>query len=258
MIRTGTCSWKFPSWEGIVYSAPEPPDYLAEYARRYRTVEIDQWFWSLFGPESIKLPDPATAAGYAAAVDPDFRFTIKAPNAVTLTHVYNRAAKNAGAENPHFLSPELFAAFLQRISPLQRQCDGVMLQFEYLNRTKMASPSHFLSLLDAFLAAIPSGWPIAVESRNPNFFSPAYFELLQRYGVTHVLNEGYYMPPIVEIYRRWSPALVPRTIIRLLGRDRGVSRSRRANGGTVAWHPRMRTSRQSPGSPGICFPGGFR
>jgi uncharacterized protein YecE (DUF72 family) len=221
MVRTGTCSWKFPSWEGLVYSGPEPPDYLVEYAKRYRTVEIDQWFWSLFGPESVKLPDPATAAEYASAVDPDFRFTVKAPNAITLTHVYSRAGKHAGAENPHFLSPELFAAFLDRIAPLQRQCDGVMLQFEYLNRAKMASPSRFLALLDRFLEAIPSGWPIAVESRNPNFFSPAYFQTLNRHGVAHVLNEGYYMPPIIEIYRRWSPAFIPRTIVRLLGRDRG-------------------------------------
>ena len=48
-LRIGTCSWRFPSWAGIVYSAAEGIDHLAEYARRYDTVEVDRWFWSLFG-----------------------------------------------------------------------------------------------------------------------------------------------------------------------------------------------------------------
>ena len=220
MLRIGTCSWKFPSWEGLVYSSPEPPDYLEEYARRYRTVEIDQWFWSLFGPETVRLPDPETAAGYAAAVDPAFRFTIKAPNSVTLTHVYTSARTHAGAANPRFLSPELFAAFLDRIRPLQGQCDAVMLQFEYLNRKKMPDAATFLGRLDAFLAALPDGWPVAVETRNPNYLSTAYFELLTRHGVAHVFAEGYYMPPVTEIYRRYADLLVPRAIVRLLGPDR--------------------------------------
>ncbi len=49
MLRIGTCSWKYPSWEGLVYSRSAGIDYLAEYARRYNTVEVDQWFWALPG-----------------------------------------------------------------------------------------------------------------------------------------------------------------------------------------------------------------
>ena len=41
-LRIGTCSWKYDSWQGMVYSQPKPPNYLAEYAARYRTVEIDR------------------------------------------------------------------------------------------------------------------------------------------------------------------------------------------------------------------------
>jgi uncharacterized protein YecE (DUF72 family) len=43
-LRIGTCSWKYPSWVGLVYSAERGIDYLAEYARKYDTVEVDQWF----------------------------------------------------------------------------------------------------------------------------------------------------------------------------------------------------------------------
>ena len=34
-VRVGTCSWKFESWAGLVYSAANGIDYLAEYARHY-------------------------------------------------------------------------------------------------------------------------------------------------------------------------------------------------------------------------------
>jgi uncharacterized protein YecE (DUF72 family) len=42
----GTCSWKYPSWRGLVYS-DSGQNYLQEYAQHYSCVEVDQWFWSL-------------------------------------------------------------------------------------------------------------------------------------------------------------------------------------------------------------------
>ena len=32
-LRIGTCSWKYPSWEGLVYSKATGINYLEEYAR---------------------------------------------------------------------------------------------------------------------------------------------------------------------------------------------------------------------------------
>ena len=37
-LRIGTCSWRFPSWAGTVYSAPEGINHLQEYATKYDTV----------------------------------------------------------------------------------------------------------------------------------------------------------------------------------------------------------------------------
>ena len=90
MIRIGTCSWKYPSWQGLVYSAPKGINYLEEYARRYDTVEVDQWFWSLFAGGEVKLPDPADVDEYRRSVADDFRFTVKLPNSLTLTHFYKK------------------------------------------------------------------------------------------------------------------------------------------------------------------------
>jgi len=73
-LRLGTCSWKYDSWKGLVYDEKKdfrPDDYLADYARLLNTVEIDQWFWSLF-PSVVKLPEPETVKRYADSVPPDF------------------------------------------------------------------------------------------------------------------------------------------------------------------------------------------
>ena len=69
-LRIGTCSWKFPSWHGLVYSQPKNADYLGEYAERYDTVEIDQWFWSRFGVGEVSLPSARDVAGGAAIFSP--------------------------------------------------------------------------------------------------------------------------------------------------------------------------------------------
>lgn len=104
-IRIGTCSWKFPSWHGRVYSAPKGINYLKEYALQFDTVEIDQWFWSLFQGHEPRLPDPYTVETYRRSVSDHFKFTIKVPNSITLTHYYNKSKKDPLVQNPNFLSP---------------------------------------------------------------------------------------------------------------------------------------------------------
>ncbi|MFP4331053.1 MAG: DUF72 domain-containing protein [Alkalispirochaetaceae bacterium] len=219
-LSIGSCSWKFPSWVDIVYSSPEPASYLREYATRYRSVEIDQWFWSLFGQDAIRLPDPQDVARYLEAVDREFRFGIKAPNSVTLTHLYSRASRDAGKENPHFLSPDLMRRFLERIAPMRGQVETVMLQFEYLNKQKMGGVGELVDRLGAFFEQVPPDWPYALEVRNPNYLTASWFEFLRERGLSHVFAHGYYMPSAAETYRRFAPRIEGKTILRLLGWDR--------------------------------------
>jgi uncharacterized protein YecE (DUF72 family) len=136
-LRVGTCSWKYPSWQGLVYSQPKGINYLEEYSRRYTTVEIDQWFWSLFPKGKIRLPDPQDAEEYSLSVPKDFRFTVKAPNSITLTHYYSRGKKETAPPNPHFLSADLFSDFMDSLTPIHDLLGPIIFQFEYLNRQKM-------------------------------------------------------------------------------------------------------------------------
>jgi len=225
-LRIGTCSWKYDSWKGLLYERGKtyrPEDYLLDYSERLNSVEVDQWFWSLF-PEHVSLPDVRTVRQYAAAVPDDFVFTVKAPNSLTLTHFYSKQpaayAGRAGSPNPHFLDTALLERFLERLSPLGRKLGPVMFQFEYLNRVKMPSLNHFLDRFQAFISKAPRGFRYAVETRNPNYLSAPFFQFLKEHGLGYVYIEGYYMPPIGRIFEKHSPAPAGFSVLRLHGGDR--------------------------------------
>jgi uncharacterized protein YecE (DUF72 family) len=219
-VRIGTCSWKYDSWRGIVYPEKGAFDFLEEYAHHFDTVEIDQWFWSLFPGDKVALPKETDVKHYAGAVPESFRFTVKAPNAVTLSHHYQKDKTAPLAANPHFLSLGLYHDFLERLEPMAGKTALVMLQFEYLNRKKIASQAEFLEKLEPFLAGRPKAVPLAIECRNPKFLDGTYFKLLGEYDVHHVFCQGYYMPPVWEIESEFGDLLTDTSVIRLMGSDR--------------------------------------
>ena len=221
-LRIGTCSWKFPSWHGLVYSAPKGINYLKEYASHYDTVEIDQWFWSLFGEDSVKLPQPVDVQRYRDSVPDSFRFTVKVPNSVALTHFYRKKKTDPLVPNPYFLSPTLFGTFLSLLDPLRDMLGPLMFQFEYLNKQKMTSQERFQELFAAFVEQIPRGYPYGMEIRNGNYLNESYFKFLNRNGLIPVFLQGYWMPPITDLYAKWRPLILEQeqVVIRLHGPDR--------------------------------------
>ena len=168
-IKIGTCSWKYDSWKGIVYSEHVGDNYLAEYSKQFKIVEIDQWFWSLFG-EKIAMPKPEVVEEYVSSVPSDFQFSIKVPNSITLTHQYT---KNKGAliENPYFLSVDLFETFLEPLAPMASQINSLIFQFEYLNKNKMLSQNSFQNQLGEFFEKCPDNFRYCVETRNKNYLN---------------------------------------------------------------------------------------
>ena len=220
-LRIGTCSWKYESWKGIIYSENDSTNYLEEYSEHYNTVEVDQWFWSLFSSTKVALPQKSVVLEYKKSVPKDFKFTIKVPNAITLTHFYNKNKSEELIKNPHFLSNALFNEFLESVEPIKDQIGCLMFQFEYLNKQKMASLSHFMELFQSFYTNLPKGIPeIGIEIRNPNYLIKKYFEFLNSLNLYHVFLQGYYMPSIIELYKNFNTFIKDLTVIRLHGEDR--------------------------------------
>ena len=225
-LRIGTCSWKYDSWKGLVYDPDKKYgsyDYLPDYTRFFNTVEVDQWFWSLF-PQGAKLPDFKTVKRYADSVPDDFLFTVKAPNATTLTHYYAKqppASKAyANHPNPYFLDVELLNRFLEILEPMRDKLGPIMFQFEYLNKKKMPSISAFLERIGKFFDKAPKGYNYAVETRNPNYLIEDLFDFLRERGLGFVMIEGYYMPHITDIVTKIDFRTTTFSIIRLHGPDR--------------------------------------
>jgi uncharacterized protein YecE (DUF72 family) len=233
-IRYGTCSWKYPSWAGIVYSSAEPANFLAEYAEKFDSVEIDQWFWSLFRPDRTVLPRPATVAEYRASVPDSFRFTIKAPNSITLTHFYKEKGDASLVPNPHFLERDLTLKFLDAVMRLGPCLGLVNFQFEYLNKQKTAGLGEFLDKLAAFFGELPTDVPYAVEIRNPSWLTERYFTSLAALGAAPVLLHGYYMPDVVGVWDTFRDSITGAPVIRLHGPDReGMERETGQNWGKI-------------------------
>ncbi len=225
-LKIGTCSWKYDSWKGLIYEEGKtyrPDDYLADYARVLDSVEVDQWFWSLF-PGAVRLPESSQVKGYAESVPDNFVFTVKAPNALTLTHFYSKQpaayAAYAGRPNESFLDNDLLERFLGHLDPLGSKLGPIMFQFEYLNKSKMPGQEAFIERFGTFISRAPKGFHYAVETRNPSYLSASLFEFLARNGVGFVYLEGYYMPPIGQVFETHHPPSADFAVIRLHGGDR--------------------------------------
>ncbi len=225
----GTCSWKYDSWRGIIYSDAKEKNYLREYSQHFSTVEVDQWFWSLFAGHKVVLPKPKVVQEYADSVPEDFIFSIKVPNSITLTHHYKKQKSDSLQVNPHFLSVGAMKRFLELLAPLGDRIGPLNFQFEYLNKQKMGGVGDFIEKFGDFVAQLPEGFKYCIEIRNPNYLTKKYFDFLAATGLHHVFLHGYYMPSIFDVYKQFGEKICSLTVIRLLGGDRKEIEERTGN-----------------------------
>jgi uncharacterized protein YecE (DUF72 family) len=210
-VTIGTCSWNYHSWVGLIYSQQSPVSagYLKEYAKKYRTAEIDSWFY--------KIPDPREVDNYLAQVDDSFTFSCKITRDITLTHI-----RQSSSVNPNFLSTEFFNRYIGSLQSMLPRITTLVLEFEYLNRDKMPSLTQFLDHLDRFFNTIDRSLPVAIETRNKNYITKEYFQFLHERNIGHVFSEKIYMPHIYDIYQSYGNLLTDYVTIRLLGGDRNA------------------------------------
>jgi len=168
-LRLGTSSWSFPGWTGLVYAQEATTEVLAReglpaYARHplLRTVGVDRTF---YGPVPVE-----TFRAWAQAVPDDFRFLVKAHEALTLRRfpMHDRYGARRGEENPSFLDPAYArdAVVAPMIEGLASKAGALLLQFPPQDVQALGGPAGFADRLHAFLAALPPGALYAVELRN--------------------------------------------------------------------------------------------
>ncbi len=181
-IYLGTQGWSYKGWVGNFYpEKTQPSNYLVEYARRYRAVEIDS---TAYG-----TPRPDTVQQWYQNTPEDFRFTAKFPQAIT----HDKMLKNVEQETAHFLATIKLLA--EKLGPL-------LLQFPY-----QFKPEQFDRLAD-FLAALPTDFRYAVEVRHRGWLNDKLFDLLSQHRMAFALTDYAYMPRMERTttdftYVRW-------------------------------------------------------
>lgn len=218
-IEFGTCSWNYNSWIGLVYSkkASHSAAYLKEYSTKYNTVEIDSWFY--------KLPSPDDVIEYRSLTTEDFSFSCKLTESLSLTHERSRDKSAPLQSNPGFLSADIYRQYLEATHPLHDRIFIAELEFEYLNKQKMAGLDSFMKSLEAFITTLEKDGirntiPLGIECRNANYFKREYFQFLKDHGLAHVFAEKQYLPHIYEVYSQFGDLIGDRVAVRLLGGNR--------------------------------------
>lgn len=222
----GTSTWTYPGWNGFVYrrtpwGKPNAAELLREYARfpLVRTAGIDSAY---YGP-----PSPETLGDYARALPAGFRCVSKVWDQITAYRFGPGYPDRAGQRNPDFLNADLFLETV--LEPYQRyfgeHTGPFVFEFSPMPWREMG-PDEFNAALDAFLRQLPPEREYAVEIRNEELLTPAYFAILRRHGVAHTFTYWTRMPTIGAQLDLSGSLTAPFTVARALVRPgRGYDES---------------------------------
>lgn len=160
--------WANKEWLGKIYpTTAKEKDFLYHYTRQFNTIELNVTHY--------QIPSEATVQRWREAAAPGFRFCPKWPQEIS----HERQLRGCEA---------LSRAFTASVSVLGEHLGTTFLQLApYFD-------SRQLRTLEAFLKQLPSGFPIAVEFRHPDWFSNAsiwqeVLFMLHQMGVGTVMSD---------------------------------------------------------------------
>lgn len=195
-VRLGPSTWSFPGWAGLVYDGKYTPVRLAReglgaVARHplLRAAGVDR---THYAPVAA-----AELAAYAAEVPAEFRFLVKAHEALTLARFPDRPryGRDRGLGNPLYLDPAYAAEAVVEpyVEGLGEKGGGLLFQFAPQD---VGGPARFAEELGAFLGSLPRGPLYAVELRNRELLTHRYAEALAAAGAVHCINAHPRMPDV--------------------------------------------------------------
>ena len=160
----GTSGYVYAHWRrGVFY--PEglrQREELPYYAQRFRTVELNNPFYRLPGPESFDR--------WREAVPDDFLYAVKASRYIT--HI--RRLREAS---------ESIALFMERAERLGPKLGPVLFQLPPTFTADVAA-------LRRFLGQLPRGGRWVVEFRHPSWHTPQVYEALADHAVALCIPVG--------------------------------------------------------------------
>jgi len=153
-LYVGTSGWAYPSWKPDFYPAKlAQAKFLGHYSGRLNTVEVNFTFRQLVKDTTIQKWISETPTG--------FRFGVKAHQVIT--HI--KRLKNTEDFVPRFLAT---------IEPLAQAGKLGPVLFQLPPNLKADR-----AVLEAFLAILPRGAPLAFEFRHDSWFNDQVYDLLK-------------------------------------------------------------------------------
>ena len=203
-LYVGTVAWAKEDWVGPFYSKDlKPLDYLAAYARSFRSVEVDATFY--------RIPPRSMVTGWRDRSPEGFVFAAKVPRVITQTKVL----ANCQSE---------LSLFLKNMEVLGDKLGPLLLQFPYFNKTAFASREQFDKILRPFLASLPKEFRFALELRNKNWIAWDFLELLREHSVGFVLLDQAWMPRIDTLAQAVDLVTADFCYVRFMGDRKGLEK----------------------------------
>src|ERR687890_1127705 len=181
-LYLGTSGWSYADWEGTLYPKALPSaSRLAEYVKRFATVEIDSTFYG--------TPRRSTVQNWREVAPDGFLFAAKFPKEI----IHEQKLVDAEAEAQSFL--HTMAELGDRLGPLLLQLPP---SFEVEG----------MGVLEDFLERLPEGFRYAVEVRHRSWLGSDLPQVLSERGAALALIDYPRMPRMQEAtadfsYIRW-------------------------------------------------------
>ncbi|HEY3174585.1 MAG TPA: DUF72 domain-containing protein [Candidatus Polarisedimenticolia bacterium] len=201
-LYLGTSSWSSKDWEGVFYPPGTPPgDYLAHYAARLRSVEVDSTFY--------RAPSAALVRRWRDVLPAGFLLAAKVPQEIT------HERKLAGCAQE-------FKEFVSAMDLLEDRLGPMLFQFPYYSKASGMTQEGFLERVRGFLPQLPAGHRFALEIRNKGWLKPALLDLLRGRSVALTLIDHPWMPPVDQVLDELDPVTADFSYVRWLGDRKGI------------------------------------
>jgi uncharacterized protein YecE (DUF72 family) len=203
-ILLGTSSFTATGWEGSFYpKGMRSTDYLAYYAERFQTVEIDSTFYG--------CPSPRTVSNWAARTPDDFIFSVKVPQVIT----HDKALVDCDPE---------FEEFVKTMDILGPKLGPIVFQFPVFDKWKFPKQDCFLTVLAPFLKKLPTNHKYAVEIRNKKWLDAKFVDLLREHNIALALTDTSFVLRPWEMEEKFDLITADFAYVRWLGDRKGIEK----------------------------------
>jgi uncharacterized protein YecE (DUF72 family) len=165
-LRIGTAGWSIP--KQFTAELPHAGTHLERYSRAFTCAEVNS---SFYRPHRI-----STWVRWAASVPEDFRFSVKAPQAIT--HEAGLAC-----------SPVQLKTFLAEVNTLANKLGPLLFQLPPKLAFNPAGAEAFLTILRDLHPG-----PTVFEPRHPTWFTPEADHLLQSFHIARAAADPARIP----------------------------------------------------------------